>query len=103
MRRQSLNAAALAATYAAIALAFPALRANGQSSAPVVTGKAAFADYTQEKPGVRRKITVADLPEPYATKGVDNGAPMVPRPQGALPQAPAGFKVTLYAGGLVQP
>ena len=27
----------------------------------VITGKAAFADYTQQKPGVRRKITLADL------------------------------------------
>jgi glucose/arabinose dehydrogenase len=69
----------------------------------VITGKAAFTDYTQEKPGVRRKITIADLPEPYATKGVDNGADMVARPEGAWPQAPAGFKVELYAGGLNEP
>jgi glucose/arabinose dehydrogenase len=103
MRRQSLSVAAVAATYVAIALSVPALYADGPSSAPVVTGKAAFTDYTQQKPGVRRKITVADLPEPYATKGVDNGANMVKRPEGAWPQAPAGFKVTLYADGLNQP
>jgi glucose/arabinose dehydrogenase len=103
MRRLSLSVAAVAATYVAIALSVPALYADGPSSGPVITGKAAFTDYTQEKPGVRRKITTADLPEPYATKGVDNGAPMVPRPDGAWPQAPAGFKVTLYASGLNQP
>jgi glucose/arabinose dehydrogenase len=103
MRRYSLIVAAVAATYAAIALSVPSLHADGPPSAPVISGKAAFTDYTKEKPGVRRKITTADLPEPYATKGVDNGAQMVPRPDTSWPQAPAGFKVTLYAEGLVQP
>jgi glucose/arabinose dehydrogenase len=103
MRRLSLSVAAVAATYVAIVLSVPALHADGPPSSPVITGKAAFTDYTQEKPGVRRKITTADLPEPYATKGVDNGAPMVSRPDGAWPQAPAGFKVTMYASGLNQP
>jgi len=103
MSRQFPRVAAVAATFAASVLAVPAWHANGQQSGTVITGKAAFTDYTQEKPGVRRKITVADLPEPYATKGVDNGASMVKRPDGAWPQAPAGFKVSLYADGLNQP
>ena len=30
---------------------------------PVLTGQAAFTDYTQEKPGVRRHLTLADLPQ----------------------------------------
>jgi glucose/arabinose dehydrogenase len=64
-----------------------------------ITGQAAFADYTQQKPGVRRKITVADLPEPNPSESVDNGPNLVQRPEGAWPIAPAGFKVQLYAGG----
>jgi len=64
-----------------------------------ITGQAAFADYTQQKPGVRRKITVADLPEPNPSESVDNGPVLVKRPDGAWPIAPAGFKVQLYAGG----
>src|SRR5258706_5324445 len=64
-----------------------------------ITGQAAFADYTQQKPGVRRKITVADLPEPNPSESVDNGPTLVQRPDGAWPIAPAGFKVQLYAGG----
>jgi len=103
MRKLSLSVAAMAATFVVISLSVPALYADGPPASPVITGKAAFTDYTQEKPGVRRKLTVADLPEPYATKGVDNGADMVKRPDGAWPQAPAGFKVTLYADGLNQP
>src|SRR5258707_3802107 len=64
-----------------------------------ITGQAAFADYTQQKPGIRRKITVADLPEPKPSESVDNGPTLVQRPQGAWPIAPAGFTVQLYAGG----
>lgn len=73
------------------------VRADGPPSGKVLTGKDAFTDYSKERPGVRRKITVADLPAPYATKGVDNGADMVPRPNDAWPHAPKGFKVELYA------
>ncbi len=69
----------------------------------VLTGQAAFTDYSQESPGVVRKLTVADLPAPYATKGVDNGAQMVPRPDGAWPKTLPGFKVEQYYTGLDQP
>jgi glucose/arabinose dehydrogenase len=62
-----------------------------------------FSDYRTQAPGVMHKITVADLPEPYATKAVDNGPRLVPRPKDAWPKAPAGFKVELYATGLENP
>ncbi|MGH9597175.1 MAG: PQQ-dependent sugar dehydrogenase [Edaphobacter sp.] len=69
----------------------------------VITGKAAFTDYTQEHPGVRRKITLADLPEPMPSESVDNGPSLVPRPDGAWPVAPKGFKVEMYAQGFKEP
>jgi glucose/arabinose dehydrogenase len=69
----------------------------------VITGQAAFHDYSQEKPGTFRKITVADLPQPFETESAFNMAKVVPRPQGAMPQAPPGFKVELYASGLDNP
>lgn len=72
-------------------------------SGQVITGTAAFTDYTQEHPGVTRKITLADLPEPLPDESVDNGASLVPRPQNAWPIAPAGFKVEMYAQGFAEP
>ncbi|MBV9295815.1 MAG: sorbosone dehydrogenase family protein [Acidobacteriaceae bacterium] len=69
----------------------------------VITGTAAFDDYRTEKPGLFRRITVADLPKPYATEGVSNGPSVVPRPADAWPQAPEGFKVELYADQLASP
>lgn len=68
-----------------------------------ITGTAAFSDYTQQKPGTFRKITLADLPPPFASESVDNQPDVVARPASSWPQAPAGFKVELYATGLNYP
>lgn len=85
-------------------LAFSHLQSNsaGSKTRPI-TGKEAFADYSQQKPGTFRKITVADLPQPFATHSVDNQPDEIPRPEHAWPQAPPGFKVELYATGLDYP
>jgi glucose/arabinose dehydrogenase len=70
---------------------------------PVLTGEAALGDWTTDAPGVRRRLTPADMPKPYDTRSVDNGPRMIPRPQGAMPQVPAGFKVEEFATGLNNP
>ena len=62
-----------------------------------------FTDFRYEKPGTVRKITVSDLPQPYATHSSDNGAQLVARPENVWPVAPAGFKVEMYAAGLDNP
>jgi glucose/arabinose dehydrogenase len=87
--------------------------AAGPTSAPVqeVTGMkvkgappvAPFTDFRFEKPGTTRKITVSDLPQPYATDSSNNGAELVARPADAWPVAPAGFKVEMFAAGLENP
>jgi glucose/arabinose dehydrogenase len=82
----------LAATAAAFAL-----------PASVFAQQAPFADYAQQKPGAHHKVTLADLPDPNPSQAVDNGPSLVSRPEGAWPQAPAGYKVTLYAGGDAAP
>jgi glucose/arabinose dehydrogenase len=61
------------------------------------TGKNAFADAKSLKPGTFHKITATDLPKPFETKSATNFPMVVPRPANAWPQAPAGFKVDLYA------
>jgi glucose/arabinose dehydrogenase len=72
-------------------------------SGKTLTGQSAFHDFSQEHPGNRYKLTVADLPAPNPDESVDNGADMVPRPDNAWPQAPKGFKVELYAQGFTEP
>ncbi|HKU37756.1 MAG TPA: sorbosone dehydrogenase family protein [Polyangiales bacterium] len=73
------------------------------AGAELLTGDAAKGDWTTDAPGVRRKLTPADLPAPYATKSVRNQPDTTDPPNGALPQVPAGFKVQRFATGLVGP
>ena len=76
---------------------------SAAASGKVLTGQDAFTDYSKESPGTFRRITVADLPAPYATKGVDAGSKSIPRPENAWPKVPAGFKVDMYATGVDRP
>ena len=69
----------------------------------VLTGQNAFTDAAHESPGIRRHLTVTDLPAPAQQESVDNGPTMVPRPANVLPIAPRGFKVAIYATGLDNP
>ena len=91
---------ALKLLFAAAVVAFISISAHAQQ---VLTGQAAFTDWSQQKPGVRHHITVADLPAPNPSEAVDNTAHVIVRPSDAWPIAPPGFKVTLYAGGDVKP
>jgi glucose/arabinose dehydrogenase/mono/diheme cytochrome c family protein len=65
--------------------------------------KPPFTDYRYEKPGNVRKITLKDLPAPFASASSGNGPKLVARPEKAWPQVPPGFKVELYATGLDDP
>ena len=68
-----------------------------------LTGKDALGDFSTDAPGVRRKVTVADLATPYDTPSVMNFPRVAPRPEGAWPKAPEGFEVTEFAKGLQEP
>ena len=76
---------------------------SGKGKISAAAPKAPFTDFRYEKPGTVRKITLADLPKPFATESARNGAEVVPRPENAWPVALPGFKVELYASGLDNP
>jgi mono/diheme cytochrome c family protein len=63
----------------------------------------AFTDFRFEQPGKIHKITVQDLPAPYATRSASNGPDLVARPSNAWPKAPEGFSVQQFATGLENP
>lgn len=94
-----LIALALVTLGAHVAVGQEDTTASAQSR-PLLTGKEAMGDWTTDAPGVRRKLTPADLPEPYATEAVDNGPKIVKRPEGAWPKVPEGFKAELFAENL---
>jgi glucose/arabinose dehydrogenase len=66
------------------------------------TGNAAFGDWRADAPLVRRKITVDDLPKPFATRSANNFPRIVAR-LGASPRVPPGFQAELFASDLKDP
>jgi glucose/arabinose dehydrogenase len=96
-------------TILALALCIPSsalaqkAAANAPPQTPLLTGQSAFTDWNQQRPGVRHKITVGDLPAPAPDQAVAHGPNVVPRPINAWPIAPPNFSVTLYAGGDSKP
>lgn len=98
------NRIALAITVSAAAfLGVAHVAARSAASSKVLTGQNAFTDYQKQAPGVTRKITVADLPNPYASPAVSNAPKVIARPSDAWPKAPNGFKVDLFTSGLNSP
>ena len=87
----------IAALVAGAGIAFAASQSN------VLTGSAAFGDWREDRPGLVRHITPADLPKPGATAFSANVSHVVRRPLEALPQVPAGFKVEPLVQGLSGP
>ena len=93
-----IRPSSLAVVAAALAGAAPALAQSGP-----LTGSAAFGEWRTDRPGLVRLIRPADLPKPGATASSANVSHVVPRPAGAMPKVPSGFKVELLAEGLSGP
>jgi glucose/arabinose dehydrogenase len=74
-----------------------------EGGAPAKQTATPFVDYRGQVPGRSHLIRVEDLPAPNQAQSVDNGPRLIARPKGALPQAPVGFQVQLYAEGLHNP
>jgi glucose/arabinose dehydrogenase len=88
--------AALAAA-AILSVAGAPLRAQDA----VLTGTAAYGDWTKDAPGVWRKFVAADLPKP-STPG-QSISTLVARPPDASPRVLPGFSISVVASGLARP
>ncbi len=56
--------------------------------------------HAADAPGQRYSVSATSLPKPFATPVVDNTSAVVPRPAHALPKAPDGFVVSVFAADL---
>jgi glucose/arabinose dehydrogenase len=90
-------------TFVTAASALLSFAAASAAADPVLTGKNAFGSWQLDKPGTTRLIRPQDLPALGATPSSANMSRVVPRPAGAVPQVPAGFKIELFAEGLSGP
>lgn len=100
MKPSTVAAVAAVLLAGTAALQFASGEANPEN---VLNGEAAFASFTNVKPGVWRHVTVNSLPKPGATPSSMSRAQVVPRPADVWPQALPGFKVELFATGLSLP
>jgi glucose/arabinose dehydrogenase len=71
------------------------------ANAPLLKGKAAFGSWREDKPGIRRVLTLRDLPP--IGKSTPNFSEVAAMPAGAKPQVPSGFTVEMVASGLAGP
>src|SRR5438093_12179382 len=91
------------AIFSAAGFRIAAPTAMAAESGMLLSGKAAFGDWKSDAPGVRRKITVQDLPPPTSNILAINRARVVNRPAGVPLRVPPGFKIELYAEGFRDP
>jgi glucose/arabinose dehydrogenase len=100
--RRSIHPVSCAIVLAAVSII--ALRTDAAvEDGKLLTGKAAMGDWTSDSPGIRRKITVQDLPPPGSNAFAINRPHVTARPPDARPKVPPGFKVELYADGFRDP
>jgi glucose/arabinose dehydrogenase/cytochrome c2 len=70
---------------------------------PLASPSSIFGDWRQDRPGLRHRIGIEDMPAPHETRSASNPPREVARPRGVMPKAPAGFKVELFADRLEAP
>ncbi|HXR88201.1 MAG TPA: sorbosone dehydrogenase family protein [Stellaceae bacterium] len=75
---------------------------TARASDTVFEGKDAFGDYQRDAPGILHRITLGDLPQPFASQSARNFPQLAPR-NGAMPKVPAGFSVSIFADGFKTP
>ena len=100
--RSALVGCALAAFFGG-APGMDSALAQAPNANALLRGEAAMGDWTTDAPGVRRLITVGDLPKPYVTPSAARFSRVIPRPANAWPKVPPGFEVDLLAEGLNNP
>ncbi len=96
----ALSIAGLGAAFWASEKGYLSSSADAQKAA---ANELPFGDWRADHPGLRHRILIEDLPQPYATRSASNGPRVVTRPAGAKPGVPDGFSVSLFAEGLDQP
>jgi glucose/arabinose dehydrogenase/cytochrome c2 len=74
--------------------------ARSAAAAPADSG---LGDWRGDKPRLRHRVTIAELPPPYQTSSASNAPREAPRPANMIPKAPEGFTVELFAQGLDAP
>ncbi len=84
-------------------LAIIGSRAQEEKHSDLLRGRAAFTDWSADRPGLRRHITAADLPAADLHASHASAVRIVRRAPGQKPAVPPGFEINLFAEGLSGP
>jgi glucose/arabinose dehydrogenase len=103
MRNRRLNCFSSFAICVVVVFSITSPTGAAAETGTLLRGNAAMGNWTNDAPGVRRKITVQDLPPPSSNALAINRARVVRRPADARLQAPPGFKIDPYADGFRDP
>jgi glucose/arabinose dehydrogenase len=76
---------------------------GARQPAELLQGRAAFTDWSADRPGLRRHIRASDLPPADLGASFASGARIVRRSANQKPVVPAGFEISLFAEGLDEP
>ena len=93
----------LSLSLAGIFLIAPLVTTYAQTPAKTLEGAAAFGDWHDDAPGMRRLIRPSDLPPPAPAEDAANAPDKVEMPTGARPQVLKGFQVDMVASGIRNP
>jgi glucose/arabinose dehydrogenase/cytochrome c551/c552 len=80
-------------------LSGPTAKPAAATAAPAGTAAQAGA-WIANEPGKTYHIKASDLAAPFASSSAGNGAKLAPRPDGALPSVPPGFKVSVFTSNV---
>ena len=81
----------------------PATPAEPRENPATLKRVTTAGDWQNDRPGMRHRIRLEELPAPFATHSAGNAPRTVDRPEGAALSVPAGFQVKLFASGLSGP
>src|SRR5580658_4811664 len=90
----------VATLVAVVALAAAGGRLRAQDT--ILTGTAAYGDWTKDAPGVWRELVPADMPSSM-TKATASISKLVPAPPNAVPHVLPGFSIAPLVSGLMHP
>jgi glucose/arabinose dehydrogenase len=79
-------------------------KASAAGAAPAAASAASGADakagsWSEDKPGDMHHVRADQLVAPYASQSAGNGPKLAPRPNGAMPQVPKGFRIGEFVTG----
>jgi glucose/arabinose dehydrogenase len=77
-------------------LSGPAGKPGAAQAATQPAGAAQAGTWTTNEPGKTYHLKAAELSAPFASSSAGNSPKLAPRPEGALPSVPPGFKVGIF-------